>query len=189
MRAKVIIPVLGCAILVMVLAGLAGFGVFSPAPTPLDPGSVAESPPLTPAIPVPPAPHHRVAGPQPVEIPIQPEVDPVELQLRQMEAAGRKIAELRDLAAAKEAGSLRAILSELSNPDVEIRRAALDATVEFGDRDAIPALQRAMESNPDPQEKVNIQKAISFLQLPTLTELNQGLQTAVQPAVPSASGE
>jgi hypothetical protein len=46
-----------------------------------------------------------------------------------------------------------------------------------------------MESNPDPQEKVNIQKAISFLQLPTLTELNQGLQTAVQPAVPSASGE
>jgi len=186
MRAKVVIPVLGFAI---VLAGLVGFGLFTPAPTPPDTGQVAVSPSPAPAIPLPPPPHHRAAGPRPAEIPIQPEMDPVASEEQRIEDSGRRIAELRDLAAAKEDGSLGAILSELSNPDVEVRRAALDATVEFGDRGAIPALQGAMESNPDPQEKVNIQKGITFLQLPTLTELNQGLQTAIQPAVPSGAGE
>jgi hypothetical protein len=44
-----------------------------------------------------------------------------------------------------------------------------------------------MESNPDPQEKVNIQKAIAFLQLPTLTEADPGLEAPLPPPVPSGN--
>ena len=92
-----------------------------------------------------------------------------------------------ELAATREPNSLNTILSELSNPDAGIRRAALAAAVEFGDRSAIPALQEAMEADSEPQEKVNLQSAIAFLQLPTLTEADPGLEALVQPSVPSGN--
>jgi HEAT repeat protein len=58
----------------------------------------------------------------------------------------------------------------LPNPDPEIRRAALAAVLEFGDRSAMPALEEALEVNSDPQEKAGIQKAIEYLQLPSFDE-------------------
>jgi HEAT repeat protein len=111
------------------------------------------------------------------------------LEERQSEASARRAAELADLAGTREAGSLNTILSELSNRDARIRQAAVAAAVEFGDRGAIPALREAMESNPDPQEKVNLQKAITYLQLPTLTEAGMGLGAGAQPSVHSGAGE
>jgi HEAT repeat protein len=109
------------------------------------------------------------------------------MEEQRIEACRQRVAELTELATTREANSLDTILSELSNRNAEIRRAALAAAVEFGDRSAIPALKEAMESNPDPQEKVNIQKAIAFLQLPTLTEADPGLEAPLPPPVPSGN--
>jgi hypothetical protein len=77
-------------------------------------------------------------------------------------------AELSDLGMHNDPESLKSILSEMENPDAEVRKAALTASVDFGSKDAIPALQNELNWATDPQEKVEIQKAIDFLELPTL---------------------
>jgi HEAT repeat protein len=76
-------------------------------------------------------------------------------------------AQLVDLGMSDNPANLKSILAEMENPEPEIRRAALSATVQFGSKDAIPVLQNEMSYATDPQEKVDIQKAIEFLQLPT----------------------
>ena len=79
--------------------------------------------------------------------------------------------ELRQLAMTDDPNSLATILSELDNREPRIRKAALDAAVQFGSRDAIPSLQEAIRHTDDPQEKVNLQNAIDFLKLPTMGEI------------------
>jgi hypothetical protein len=79
-------------------------------------------------------------------------------------------AELMDLGMNDDAQSLNTILSELNNRDPEIRKAAVEATVQFGSRDAIPNLMDAAAQTDDPQEKAEIMEAIQFLKLPTLSE-------------------
>jgi len=64
--------------------------------------------------------------------------------------------------------SLHTILSELNNPDPEIRQAALDATIQFGATNAIPGLEAAALWNENPEEKKQIADAIEFLKLPQL---------------------
>jgi HEAT repeat protein len=75
-------------------------------------------------------------------------------------------AELTDLAMSDNPANLKTILSELENPEPEIRQAALSATIEFRSKDAIPQLQMEMNWATDPEEKVAIKKAIEFLELP-----------------------
>jgi hypothetical protein len=83
-------------------------------------------------------------------------------------------AELSELGMNNDPDSLKTILSELENPDAEIRQAALTATLDFGSKDAIPSLQNEMAYATDPQEKVDLQKAIDFLELPRLGEDDSG---------------
>ncbi len=78
----------------------------------------------------------------------------------------KRKAELYELGMSDDPANLKTILSELHNPDPEIRQTALSATMDFGSQDAIPALQNEMMWSDDPQEKVDIKKAIEFLQLP-----------------------
>src|SRR5262245_48025816 len=92
------------------------------------------------------------------------------------------IAELQDLAMEDDAASLNTILSELNNPDHAIRQAAVEATMTFGSRDAIPRLEEAVAQTENVQEKKAIQDAIDYLKLPSLTEVmqeqrSQGVQT------------
>lgn len=81
-----------------------------------------------------------------------------------------RIAELDALGMERDAGSLNTILSELENPDKEIRKAALEAVIQFGDRSAITRLQEIASRTEDAREKVDILDAIELLQLPSLTE-------------------
>jgi hypothetical protein len=46
----------------------------------------------------------------------------------------------------------------------------VEAAVQFGSRDAIPRLQKAVAQAEDPKEKSAILDAIEFLKLPTLAE-------------------
>jgi hypothetical protein len=83
----------------------------------------------------------------------------------------KRIEELTDLAMNADSGSLDTILSELTNRDPQIRKAALEATIQFGSRDAIPKLMDAVSQIDEPKEKADILEAIEFLKLPSATEL------------------
>lgn len=88
---------------------------------------------------------------------------------REAQVAAR-IAELRELSTKTDRGSLDTLLSELRNPEAEIREAALDIISQSGNRGAIPGLIDAAAQIEDPREKQAIAEAIEFLKLPTLTE-------------------
>jgi hypothetical protein len=83
----------------------------------------------------------------------------------------QRSAELMDMAMTDDRASLDTILSELTNRDPEIRKAALEAAIQFGSRDAIPKLADAVSQTDDPNEKAAISDAIEFLKLPSLTEI------------------
>lgn len=83
----------------------------------------------------------------------------------------QRTAELMDMAMTDERANLDSILSELSNRDPEIRKAALEAAIQFGSRDAIPKLADAVSQTDDPNEKTALTDAIEFLKLPSLTEI------------------
>jgi len=67
-----------------------------------------------------------------------------------------------DVAMTDDRANLDIILSELNNRDPEIRKAALEATIQFGSRDAIPKMADAASQTDDPSEKAAIADAIEF---------------------------
>jgi hypothetical protein len=83
------------------------------------------------------------------------------------------VEKLQELQANDDARSLQAILSELTNSDITIRAAAIEATTQFGSRDAIPALKNLAANTLDPDEKQKLLDAADFLALPSLTELRE----------------
>ena len=87
----------------------------------------------------------------------------------EMYVAGR-IAELENLGMTDDPNSLLMIESNFDSRDPRIQEAAVAAAVQFGSRDAIPALQYACSQFDDPGQKLNIQKAIGLLELPTMGE-------------------
>jgi hypothetical protein len=68
---------------------------------------------------------------------------------------------------------LRLILADLNHPGPEVRATAREAAKHFGSRDAIPALEAQLAATEDLKEKVALQEAVEFLQLPTMTEYLQ----------------
>ena len=62
-------------------------------------------------------------------------------------------------------------LSEVKNPDQEIREAVLDIISQSGNRDFIPDLLEAAAQTNDPDLKKAIAEVVEFLKLPTLTEV------------------
>jgi HEAT repeat protein len=123
------------------------------------------------------------AAPAGGEIPIaQPEATGSVPAAVSSQSIEEQIARLNDLAMEDDTNALNQILAELYSPNPEIRKAALEATVQFSSRDAIPALETAAEHSVDPQEKTAIKEAIEFLKLPSLTEVLQrgGTNTVIR---------
>jgi hypothetical protein len=94
----------------------------------------------------------------------------------------RRTVELNQLAFSGEPQALKIILAELTNQDAAIRKAALRATIDFGSQDAIPALKNVMYWADDPQEKVDLQKAIDFLLLPKFQPHSQAVAETAPPS-------
>jgi hypothetical protein len=82
----------------------------------------------------------------------------------------QRLSELEALGMTGDANSLITIESELDSRDPRIQAAAVSAAVQFGSRGAIPALQDAYGHTDDPAQKLNIRKAIEFLELPSESE-------------------
>ena len=87
-----------------------------------------------------------------------------------------RLIQLGELGRQDDPVSLHGILSKLTNSTLAIRQAALDAAVQFGSRDAIPALKQAAAVTPDPREKVAFLDAADYLELPSLTELREQIK-------------
>ena len=85
-----------------------------------------------------------------------------------------RVAELGELSTKTDRASLETLLSEVKNPDQEIRQAALDAISQSGNRVAIPDLREAAAQATDAREKQAILETVEFLSLPTLTEILRG---------------
>jgi hypothetical protein len=85
---------------------------------------------------------------------------------------------LTELQANDNADSLHAILADLTNSDREIRDAAVESTIQFGSRDAIPVLKDLAARTQDPDEKKELQDAADFLALPTMEEVHAQIQQA-----------
>ena len=99
----------------------------------------------------------------------------VSAQDEQQEArVAARIAQLWDLSAKTDRASLETLLSEVRNPDEEIRQAALDAISQSGNRTAIPGLREVAAQMQDSPDKQAIEDVIEFISLPTLTEILRG---------------
>ena len=112
--------------------------------------------------------------PQPVAA-VVPSMTPEEKQ-SYIEA---ETSRLQDLSAQDDPASLSAIVNDLTNSEKEVRLAAIEATKQFGSKDAIPVLQADVASAADTDEKIALLEAADFLALPTLTDA--GVQTPPTP--------
>jgi hypothetical protein len=92
-------------------------------------------------------------------------------EARQRTYVENRVAQLMELASQDDPASINIVLSELTNRDPEVRKAALNATLQVRSREAIPRLLEAAEQTDDPREKAAIADAIEFLKLPTLGEV------------------
>ena len=91
----------------------------------------------------------------------------------QREAAiDAEIDRLQQLSANDDAASLSNILADLTDPEKEVREAAIEATKQFGSTNAIPALKAAANNTDDLQEKNDLLEAADFLALPSISELS-----------------
>lgn len=109
-------------------------------------------------------------------------------EARQRAYVENRVSELMELASQDGPASLDIILSELTNRDPAIRRAALEATLQVRSREAIPRLLEAAEQTDDPHEKAAIADAIEFLKLPTLGEVMDQIGERATNAPAEAAG-
>lgn len=89
------------------------------------------------------------------------------------EQVEQHIAALMDASAKSDPNSLALITNSLQHPNPEIRKAALEATIQFGNRDAIPLLRDLAAKTLDAREKIELQEAAEFLELPSLSEIRR----------------
>jgi hypothetical protein len=81
-----------------------------------------------------------------------------------------EISRLQDLSTKADSASLSAILDDLANPEKAVRLAAIEATKQFGSRDAIATLKASVANTPDTDEQIALLQAADFLSLPTLSD-------------------
>lgn len=83
----------------------------------------------------------------------------------------QEIQALAEAASKQDADSFQIIVAGLSHANPEIRRAALEAAMQSGNRDAIPILRELASKSPDAREKIALEEAAEFLELPSLSEI------------------
>ena len=184
MRSKVVLLASGLALLILAPAVYFHFASSSQPPD-QQPASATEQVAAAPVAakpgPVPVVPRHRIAAPADrgggVSVPDESSSSSHE------DYVAERQAQLTQLGSSDDPADLKTILSELNNKTPEIRSAALAAAVQFGSKDAIPALQNEVSWAEDPEEKVAIMNAIKYLQLPSFDEFQANLATsaAAQP--------
>jgi hypothetical protein len=97
-------------------------------------------------------------------------IPPVIQETNSADYVDERITELMGLAMNDDSDSLNSIWAELSNPDKQIRKGALEAVVQFGDRSVVPHLREFAAQTEDLAEKAGILAAADHLDLAPLGE-------------------
>jgi len=87
---------------------------------------------------------------------------------------------LQDWSMNDDPASLSNILADLTNPEKEIREAAIEAAKQFDSTNAIPTLKAVAANTTDTEEQIALLEAANFLSLPDLPLGNQPTQTREQ---------
>jgi hypothetical protein len=82
-----------------------------------------------------------------------------------------KLSAVEELAVRNDPAALKELLVTLSDSNPKIRRAALDAVIQVGDRAAIPTLKALAAKTEDAREKTALLDAVEFLEMPSLSEI------------------
>lgn len=77
--------------------------------------------------------------------------------------------------------SLEAILRDLEHADRRLREAALEATIQFASRDAVPRLREIAAATADASERKALLEAADYLELPSFTEIRDQLRRQGEP--------
>lgn len=119
--------------------------------------------PLPLSLPAPVAEVEKTAQQTPPVAPVVAQVAPVSPETHPI-----TVEELDDLAMTDNPESLKKILAALTNSDPDIREAAREAAVQFGDASAAPRLRAVAAGTKDLDEKKELLDAADFLELPPL---------------------
>ncbi|HEU6447963.1 MAG TPA: hypothetical protein VFV23_05960 [Verrucomicrobiae bacterium] len=169
MRIKIIFPILLIALAVIALALRSKHS--APAPAPVAAVAPANSSAVPPAM-VMTKPIFSNAPPAKPILTVRPHIDTNGMSAHDI-SIHEEIQKLSQLQANDDAESLHEILSDLTNSDKTIRAAALESTIQFASRDAVPYLRNLASSTSDPQERTNLIEAADYLELPSWTEIHQ----------------
>lgn len=95
----------------------------------------------------------------------------------------KREATLYSLGRSRDPAALQSILADVHNKDPQIRSAALTAAMDYGNSNAIPTLKNEMGWTDDLHDKMQIQKAIDYLEIPpaSFDAQNRILPTAGDP--------
>jgi hypothetical protein len=89
-------------------------------------------------------------------------------------AVGKELDAIRELQGEADGENnpiiITALLDKLSNPEAEVRKAALESLRQLNDTNAVPGLEKVAESTKDPREKVAVMDAIEYIKMPSVTE-------------------
>lgn len=115
-----------------------------------------------------------------------PRIDPDAMTPARAAFIQARMAELAKLGLRSDPESFATIRAELTNPEKLIRAEALEAAIQFGNRDIIPYLRELAAIAQEPLEKDELLEAADYLALPSLTEVRQQrkLQQAASGAPP-----
>ena len=148
-------------------------------------GNAATLPPVNES--VTPAPVASVAPP-PAPIPAAPAATNAPTPEQREAAIDAETARLLDWSMNDDPASLSNILADLTNPEKEIRDAAIEATKQFGSTNAIPTLKAVAANTTDTREQIDLLEAADFLSLPSLpvstlpTQTREQMKAAAQQA-------
>lgn len=85
----------------------------------------------------------------------------------------KEIDEIQNLQAAVDGSNnqqiIDALVAKISNPEAEVRKAALEAIKQLNDTNAVAGLQRVANQTQDAHEKVAILDTIDYLNMPSIT--------------------
>jgi uncharacterized protein YdaT len=118
--------------------------------------------------------------PAPMPVPVAPAVTNVLSPEQRQTAIDAETDHLQDWSMNEDPASLSNILADLTNPEKEIRDAAIEATKQFGSTNAIPTLKAVAANTTDTQEQIDLLEAANFLSLPSLVVTPQPAQTMEQ---------
>ena len=82
------------------------------------------------------------------------------------------------------------IANRLENADADVRAAAREAAIHFGDTNIIPFLKSAQEDLQDPREKVAIMDAIAYLQInpaPDSDQMDPAMESMLTNSMPAGT--